>query len=77
MLKDMPEWMKHVTAGGKATYGRRTNLSMKEQRQSLPIFNLKKALLQVGVVIVARFVDDGIILLLAGYDGQSNPCCDR
>lgn len=44
----MPEWYKHVTAGGKATYGKRTNLSMKEQRESLPIFQLKKALLQVS-----------------------------
>ena len=42
----MPEWMKHVTQGGKATYGKRTNLSMKEQRESLPIFTLKDDLIQ-------------------------------
>ena len=38
--------MKHVTQGGKATYGKRTNLSMKEQRESLPIFTLKDDLIQ-------------------------------
>ncbi|VDK51347.1 unnamed protein product [Anisakis simplex] len=46
LFKEMPEWMKHVTAGGKATYGKRTTLSIKEQRQSLPIFALKKALME-------------------------------
>ncbi|OZC12274.1 ATP-dependent RNA helicase Dhx8 family protein [Onchocerca flexuosa] len=44
--KEMPEWLRHVTAGGKATYGKRTNMSLKEQRESLPIFALKKALLE-------------------------------
>ncbi|VDN95136.1 unnamed protein product [Brugia pahangi] len=44
--KEMPEWLRHVTAGGKATYGKRTNMSLKEQRESLPIFGLKKALLE-------------------------------
>ncbi|VDN52257.1 unnamed protein product [Dracunculus medinensis] len=44
--RDMPEWMKHVTAGGRATYGKRSNLSMIEQKESLPIFALKKALME-------------------------------
>ncbi|VDK72410.1 unnamed protein product [Litomosoides sigmodontis] len=44
--KEMPEWLRHVTAGGKATYGKRTNMSLREQRESLPIFALKKALLE-------------------------------
>ena len=44
--KDMPEWMKHITAGGKATFGKRTVLSIKEQRESLPIYSLKEALMQ-------------------------------
>ncbi|VDN03033.1 unnamed protein product [Thelazia callipaeda] len=44
--KEMPEWLKHVTAGGKATYGKRTNMSLKEQRESLPIYALKNALLE-------------------------------
>lgn len=44
--RDMPDWMKHVTAHGKASYGKKTNLSIKEQRESLPIFGLKEALIQ-------------------------------
>lgn len=44
--RDMPEWMKHVTANGKASFGKRTNLPIKEQRESLPIFGLKDALIQ-------------------------------
>ncbi|VDK55267.1 unnamed protein product, partial [Cylicostephanus goldi] len=60
--RDMPEWMKHVTAGGKATYGKRTNLSMKEQRESLPIFGLKKALLQA--------MSDNQILVVIGETGS-------
>lgn len=46
IIKEMPEWLRYVTAGGKATYGKRTNMSLKEQRESLPIFALKKALLE-------------------------------
>ncbi|GMT11324.1 hypothetical protein PFISCL1PPCAC_2621, partial [Pristionchus fissidentatus] len=61
-MKDMPEWYKHVTAGGKATYGKRTNLSMKEQRESLPIFQLKKALLQA--------VAENNILVVIGETGS-------
>ncbi|GMS80652.1 hypothetical protein PENTCL1PPCAC_2827, partial [Pristionchus entomophagus] len=61
-MRDMPEWYKHVTAGGKATYGKRTNLSMKEQRESLPIFQLKKALLQA--------VAENNILVVIGETGS-------
>ncbi|VDL84164.1 unnamed protein product, partial [Nippostrongylus brasiliensis] len=60
--RDMPEWMKHVTAGGKATYGKRTNLSIKEQRESLPIFALKKALIQA--------IMDNQILVVIGETGS-------
>ncbi|VDO28439.1 unnamed protein product [Haemonchus placei] len=60
--KDMPDWMKHVTAGGKATYGKRTNLSIKEQRESLPIFSLKKALIQAMI--------DNQILVVIGETGS-------
>ncbi|KAK5970479.1 Pre-mRNA-splicing factor ATP-dependent RNA helicase mog-5 [Trichostrongylus colubriformis] len=60
--KDMPEWMKHVTAGGKATYGKRSSLSMKEQRESLPIFSLKKALIQA--------MTDNQILVVIGETGS-------
>ncbi|CAN4082820.1 unnamed protein product [Withania somnifera] len=43
---DMPEWKKD--AYGKAlTFGQRSKLSLQEQRQSLPIYKLKKELVQV------------------------------
>ncbi|XP_058732332.1 probable pre-mRNA-splicing factor ATP-dependent RNA helicase DEAH5 [Vicia villosa] len=42
---DMPEWKKD--AYGKAiTFGQRSKLSIQEQRQSLPIYKLKKELIQ-------------------------------
>ncbi|KAB5524210.1 hypothetical protein DKX38_021959 [Salix brachista] len=42
---DMPEWKKD--AFGKAlTFGQRSKLSLQEQRQSLPIYKLKKELIQ-------------------------------
>lgn len=58
----MPEWLKHVTAGGKATYGRRTTMSIKEQRESLPIFGLKTALIQA--------IHDNQILIVIGETGS-------
>lgn len=60
--RDMPEWLRYVTAGGKATYGKRTNLTIKEQRESLPIFALKKALLQA--------IHDNQILIVIGETGS-------
>ncbi|CAI5441381.1 unnamed protein product [Caenorhabditis angaria] len=60
--RDMPEWLRHVTAGGKATYGRRTNLSMIEQRESLPIFALKKTLMKA--------IMDNQILVVVGETGS-------
>ncbi|PAV76417.1 hypothetical protein WR25_11591 isoform C [Diploscapter pachys] len=60
--REMPDWMKHVTIGGKATYGKRTNLSMKEQRESLPIFGLKKPLIQA--------MCDNQILVVIGETGS-------
>ncbi|CAD5232198.1 unnamed protein product [Bursaphelenchus xylophilus] len=60
--REMPEWMKHVTAGGTATYGKRTSLTMKEQRESLPIFQLKTALLQA--------IHDNQILVVIGETGS-------
>lgn len=61
-MREMPEWMRHVTAGGKATYGKRTNLSMREQRESLPIFTLKDALMQA--------IYDNQILIVIGETGS-------
>uniref|UniRef100_A0A914WHZ1 RNA helicase n=1 Tax=Plectus sambesii TaxID=2011161 RepID=A0A914WHZ1_9BILA len=60
--QDMPDWKRHVTAGGKATYGKRTNMSIKDQRESLPIFALKKELLKA--------VETNKILIVIGETGS-------
>ena len=54
--------MKHVTQGGTATYGKRTSLSIREQRESLPIFGLKKSLIQA--------MTDNQILVVIGETGS-------
>lgn len=47
MPNDIPEWKKHAFGGNKASYGRKTQLSILEQRESLPIYKLKEQLIQV------------------------------
>ena len=60
--EDMPEWKRHVTAGGKATYGKRTNMSILDQRKSLPIYTLKDQLVKA--------VLDNQILIVIGETGS-------
>ncbi|XP_022645793.1 ATP-dependent RNA helicase DHX8-like isoform X1 [Varroa jacobsoni] len=60
--QDLPEWKKAVTAGGKATFGKRTNMSILEQRQSLPIYKLKDELIKA--------VSDNQILIVIGETGS-------
>ncbi|KAI7727176.1 hypothetical protein M8C21_026989, partial [Ambrosia artemisiifolia] len=58
---DMPEWKKD--AFGKAlTFGQRSKLSLQEQRQSLPIYKLKKELVQA--------VLDNQVLVVIGETGS-------
>ncbi|KAG2650683.1 hypothetical protein PVAP13_1NG198200 [Panicum virgatum] len=58
---DMPEWKKE--AYGKAlTFGQRSKLSLQEQRQSLPIYKLKKELIQA--------VHDNQVLVVIGETGS-------
>ncbi|KAK6919290.1 Helicase, C-terminal [Dillenia turbinata] len=58
---DMPEWKKD--AYGKAvTFGQRSRLSIQEQRQSLPIYKLKKELIQA--------VHDNQVLVVIGETGS-------
>lgn len=45
--QDLPEWKKHVIGGKKSSFGKKTNLSLLEQRQSLPIYKLKDELTKV------------------------------
>lgn len=49
MPNDMPEWKKHAFGGNKASYGKKTQLSILEQRESLPIYKLKEQLVQVAL----------------------------
>ncbi|PIK41418.1 putative ATP-dependent RNA helicase DHX8-like [Apostichopus japonicus] len=44
---EMPEWKKSAFGGNKASYGKRTKLTILEQRESLPIFKLKVQLVQI------------------------------
>ncbi|RWS04771.1 ATP-dependent RNA helicase DHX8-like isoform 1 [Dinothrombium tinctorium] len=46
VTQEMPEWKKHITGGSKASYGKKTQMSIIEQRQSLPIYKLKDELVQ-------------------------------
>ena len=45
----MPEWKKVSFGGVRAAYGKKTNLSILEQRQALPIYKLRENLVQVHV----------------------------
>jgi len=58
---DIPKW-KQETMGKNVTYGRVTNLSIKEQRESLPIYKLREQLLQA--------VHDNQILVVIGETGS-------
>ena len=44
---DVPEWKKHAFGGNKVSYGKKTKLSLLEQRQALPIYKLRTELVQV------------------------------
>ncbi len=45
--QELPEWKKHVIGGKKSSFGMKTNMSIKEQRESLPIYKLKDELIKV------------------------------
>ncbi|KAK0546257.1 DEAH-box ATP-dependent RNA helicase prp22 [Tilletia horrida] len=58
---DQPAWKKE-TFNAATTYGRRTNLSMQEQRQSLPIFKLRDQLVEA--------VKNNQVLIVVGDTGS-------
>jgi ATP-dependent RNA helicase DHX8/PRP22 len=60
--QDIPEWKKHIIGGKKTSYGRKTDLSIVEQRQSLPIFKLRDDLIKA--------VNDNQILIVIGETGS-------
>ncbi|KAF2204641.1 ATP-dependent RNA helicase-like protein DHX8 [Delitschia confertaspora ATCC 74209] len=58
---EMPEWKK-ISTGRDASFGKRTNLSMKEQRESLPVFKFRNQLLEA--------VKEHQILIVVGDTGS-------
>ena len=46
--QDLPEWKKATFGGKGGSYGKKTNLSILEQRKSLPIFKLRDELVKVN-----------------------------
>ena len=60
---EMPEWKKASFGGGRAAYGKKTNLSIVEQRQSLPIYKLRENLVQV--MYASHYVDRWHVLVVA------------
>lgn len=60
---DMPEWKKHITGGPKgASFGKKTSMTIVEQRQSLPIYKLRDELVKA--------VNDNQILIVIGETGS-------
>jgi ATP-dependent RNA helicase DHX8/PRP22 len=59
---DMPEWKKHIQGGTKGSYGRKTTMSILEQRQSLPIYKLKDELVKA--------INDNQVLIVVGETGS-------
>jgi ATP-dependent RNA helicase DHX8/PRP22 len=57
----MPEW-KAVTQGRNVSMGKRTNLSIKEQRESLPVFQFRQQLLDA--------VRDNQLMIVVGETGS-------
>lgn len=60
--QEMPEWKRHITGGTRGSYGRKTNLSILEQRQSLPIYKLKDELIKA--------ISNNQILIVVGETGS-------
>lgn len=59
---EVPEWKKHVIGDKKSSFGKNTNMTMIEQRQSLPIYKLKEDLIKA--------VTDNQILIVIGETGS-------
>lgn len=50
--QEVPEWKKHVIGGKKSSFGKKTDMTLIEQRQSLPIFKLREDLIKVSGVFL-------------------------
>ncbi|XP_076615856.1 ATP-dependent RNA helicase DHX8-like isoform X2 [Chaetodon auriga] len=62
MPVDLPEWKRYAFGGNQVSYGKKTELSILQQRESLPIFKLKEQLVQA--------VHDNQILIVVGETGS-------
>uniref|UniRef100_A0A6B2EC10 RNA helicase n=1 Tax=Phlebotomus kandelakii TaxID=1109342 RepID=A0A6B2EC10_9DIPT len=60
--QEVPEWKKHVIGGKKSSFGKKTDMSLIEQRQSLPIFKLREDLIKA--------INDNQILIVIGETGS-------
>ena len=49
---ELPEWKRVSFGGNKASYGRKTSLSILEQRQGLPIYKLRNELIEVRMSVL-------------------------
>jgi ATP-dependent RNA helicase DHX8/PRP22 len=58
----MPAWKRAAMGGTKVSYGKRTNMTISEQRASLPIYKLRRELL--------RAIADNQILIVIGETGS-------
>uniref|UniRef100_A0A1Q3F680 RNA helicase n=1 Tax=Culex tarsalis TaxID=7177 RepID=A0A1Q3F680_CULTA len=61
-MADVPEWKKAIIGGKKSSYGKKTDMSLVEQRQSLPIYKLRDDLIKA--------VTDNQILIVIGETGS-------
>ena len=60
--QDVPEWKKVIIGGKKSSYGKKTNMSLIDQRESLPIFKLKDELIKA--------ITENQILIVIGETGS-------
>jgi ATP-dependent RNA helicase DHX8/PRP22 len=59
---DMPEWKKSIIGGSKGSFGKKTSMTIQEQRKSLPIYKLKDELIKA--------INDNQILIVVGETGS-------
>ena len=59
---DLPEWKRHIIGGSKGSYGRKTTMTILEQRHSLPIYKLKDELVKA--------INDNQVLIVVGETGS-------
>ena len=75
---DMPEWKKHIIGGSKGSFGKKTSMTILEQRKSLPIYKLKdeliKAINDFQIVIVVGETGSGKTTQLTQYICEAGFC---